>query len=54
LKSKSGSKWLLTNKNGDVASMPNVDPDGGRIDWTFPKISQVIYPGQTIRIFTGW
>ncbi len=34
--------------------MPNVDPQGGRIDWTFPKLSQVIYPGQTIRIFTGW
>ena len=57
LSSKNGGKgqnWVFTNKLGDNASKPTVDPDGGRVDWGFPKISQVIYPGQTIRIDAGW
>lgn len=54
LKSSNGQRWAFTNKLGDNASVPRVDPDGGRVDWGFPKISQVIYPGQTIRIDAGW
>ena len=48
---KDGTAWTMTKKN-DTAS--NIGVSGYKIQIGFPKISQIIYPTQSVRLNTGW
>lgn len=50
---KNGDTWSFT-KNSDTASSASISPDGAQVNFGFPHITQVIYPGQTICVSSGW
>lgn len=48
---KDGQSWQFS-KIGDYASKAHII--GHQVSFGFPKVTQVIYPGQTVRLNSGW
>ncbi len=51
LKSTAGN-WSFKNSGGAKSSSATVSQNS--VQFGFPRITQIMYPGQTIRINSGW